>query len=82
MSRWEKLHGFIGARAHDSGKIMVCGHTAQKSGIPLNLGFAVCIDTYCYGGGWLTCLDVLTGRLWQASQQGATRSGWLPESEE
>lgn len=81
MSRWEKLNGYIGAQAHQSGKIMVCGHTAQKSGLPLNLGFAVCIDTYCYGGGWLTCLDVHSGQWWQASQQGQTRTGRLLAAE-
>lgn len=82
MSRWEKITGPVGVQPHDSGKIMVCGHTAQKSGQPLNLGFAVCIDTYCYGGGWLTCLDVTTGRYWQASQSGQTRQGYLPEPQE
>jgi serine/threonine protein phosphatase 1 len=54
---------------HVSGKIMVCGHTAQKSGEPLNLGHGVCIDTWVYGLGWLTCLEVETGKIWQASQR-------------
>jgi hypothetical protein len=62
---------------HQSGKIMVCGHTSQKSGRPKSVGHAICIDTWAYGGGWLTCLDVISGRYWQANQSGETRSVWL-----
>jgi serine/threonine protein phosphatase 1 len=59
---------------------MVCGHTAQKSGWPLTVGHAVCIDTWVYGAsGWLTCLNVDTGEVWQARESGETRSGWLDE---
>src|SRR5205085_7744612 len=64
---------------HYSGKIMVCGHTEQRDGYPLNLGHAVCIDTFAYGGGWLTCLDVTTGRLWQANQRGERRLAHLAD---
>ncbi|HJN67314.1 MAG TPA: metallophosphoesterase family protein [Pirellulales bacterium] len=60
---------------HHSGKIMVCGHTPQVEGIPANYGHAVCLDTGVYlEGGWLTCLDVASGKYWQANQSGATRS--------
>lgn len=59
---------------HRSGKIMVCGHTPQRSGRPRNIGHAICIDTHVYGGGWLTCLDVLTNQCWQANERGETRS--------
>jgi hypothetical protein len=45
----------------------------------LDLGHAVCIDTYAYGGGWLTCLEPASGRVWMANQRGETRSGWLRE---
>ena len=74
MLYWEK----IGSQpAHESGKTLVCGHTPQKSGKPLNLGHAVCIDTWVYGRGWLTCLDVDTGRSWQSNQQGQSRADFL-----
>jgi hypothetical protein len=53
---------------------MICGHTAQKSGRPLNLAHAVCIDTFVYGDGWLTCLNVTTGQIWQANQRRQTRA--------
>lgn len=64
---------------HVSGKIMVCGHTEQHSGLPRNLGHAVCIDTWAYGGGWLTCLDITSGRIWQANQAGEHRTVWLDD---
>lgn len=64
---------------HFSGKTMVCGHTSQKSGVPLNLGHAICIDTWVYGKGWLTCLDVTSGRVWQANQAAQLRMTWIDE---
>ncbi|HYT93406.1 MAG TPA: metallophosphoesterase family protein [Gemmataceae bacterium] len=76
MLYWEH---FDKAAPHESGKVMVCGHSGQRSGKPKNLGHAVCIDTRAYGSGWLTCLDVTTGKYWQANQQGETRTGWLDE---
>jgi Calcineurin-like phosphoesterase len=77
--RWEML---FEARPHCSGKVMVCGHTKQRSGLPRNWGCAVCIDTWVYGDGWLTCLEVGTGRLWQANQKGEVRTSWLAEPDE
>ena len=70
MLFWAK---FYDPPPHQSGKTMICGHTAQRSGRPLDIGHAVCIDTWAYGEGWLTCLDPLTGEYWQANQQGETR---------
>ena len=62
---------------HQSGRRMICGHTAQRSGKPLNLGHAVCLDTCAYGGGWLTCLEAGTGVYWQANQFSQIRSDIL-----
>ena len=62
---------------HCSGKVMVCGHTAQKSHVPLDLGHAVCIDTDPGRGGWLTCLDAESGRYVQANVDGQVREGRL-----
>ncbi|MGJ8658039.1 MAG: metallophosphoesterase family protein [Akkermansiaceae bacterium] len=62
---------------HQSGKTMICGHTAQKSFLPLNLGHAVCIDTDPGRGGWLTCLDVNTDKYWQTNIAGETRQAKL-----
>jgi serine/threonine protein phosphatase 1 len=76
MLLWEK---FDDPAPHCSSKTMICGHTPQKSGRPCNVGHAVCIDTGVYRGGWLTCLDVNSGRYWQANQDGQTRDGWLDD---
>lgn len=64
-------------RPHKSGKKVICGHTAQRSGQIKDLGFAVCIDTGAAIGGWLTCLDVDSGEFWQANEGGETRKGTL-----
>jgi serine/threonine protein phosphatase 1 len=68
---------------HMSGKVAVVGHTPQRSGEPLDLGHLICIDTHCHAGGWLTALDVGTGRWWQANEQGQVREGKLgrPDAE-
>jgi len=58
---------------HVSGKQAVVGHTSQQHGEILDLGHLKCIDTYCYGGGWLTLLDVERGETWQANVQGQLR---------
>ena len=76
MLYWEQ---FNDPPKHESGKIMVCGHTSQKSGLPVTNGNAICIDTWACGSGWLTCLDVDSGKLWQSNEQGETRQLWLDE---
>jgi serine/threonine protein phosphatase 1 len=80
MLYWERLDD-RGTRAHESGKIMICGHTSQRSGKPLNLGHAVCLDTWVYGDGWLTCLDVRSGQYWQTNQKGTRElhTDWLED---
>ena len=76
MLYWQKL---LRPCVHVSGKTMICGHTRQKSGLPLNLGTTICIDTNVYEDGWLTCLDVHTGRIWQANELGKARCGWMDD---
>ena len=70
--RWQT---FPPARPHPCGKIIVCGHTPQRSGVPAMLPHAICIDTGAHR--WLTCLDVTSGRYWQANDSGNTREGAL-----
>jgi serine/threonine protein phosphatase 1 len=70
--RWQAVDR-RGAQRHCSGKVAVVGHTPQKSGEVLDLGFLKCIDTHCHGGGWLTALEVHTGQVWQADAQGRLR---------
>jgi len=73
MLRWHSLHESLPTR-HLNGKIAVVGHTANKNGEILDHGHLICIDTYCYGGGWLTGLDVFSGATWQASREGKLRT--------
>ena len=59
--RWASLPP-VPAR-HCSGKVAIVGHTPQKSGEVLDLGYPKGIDTFCHGGGWLTALEVSTGKV-------------------
>ena len=76
MLHWEQ---YDNPPQHESGKIMVCGHTAQKSGLPVANANSICIDTWAYGGGWLSCMHVESGIIWQANQRGETRRLWPDE---
>ena len=71
---WESVDRL---KPHKSGKRIVCGHSPQRSGQILDLGFALCIDTGAVNGGWLTCLDVGTGEWLQANEKRETRRGSL-----
>lgn len=78
--RWQKL---MPHPPHFSGKLMICGHTVQPSGLPLDLGFAVCIDTGIYlPDGRLTCLDVESGDYWQSDAAGTIFTGTLRKPRE
>lgn len=68
---WKK---YANPERHCSEKIMICGHTAQQTGLPLGNAHSICIDTWAYGGGWLSCFDVESGMVWQANEAGDTRS--------
>ncbi|QDV35619.1 metallophosphoesterase [Tautonia plasticadhaerens] len=72
MLRWESLRDMTPG-PHESGKVVIAGHTSQKGGEVLDLGHLKCIDTFCYGGGWLTALEVGTGEVWQADRGGGLR---------
>ncbi|NNC89358.1 MAG: serine/threonine protein phosphatase [Akkermansiaceae bacterium] len=73
---WQRLEQ---ARPHCSGKTVICGHTSQKNGLPVNLGHTVCIDTWACGDGWLTALDLATGTYWQTNERGDRRMGDIAE---
>jgi serine/threonine protein phosphatase 1 len=68
---WRRIHDAQGP--HESGKTMICGHTAQRTGLPLVMPHAICIDTWVFGDGWLTGLDVHAGRFVQSNQAGEIR---------
>lgn len=71
--RWEKVGRLRHPCPHRSGKTVIVGHSSQKGGEILDLGHIICIDTYCFGGGWLTALNVRTGENWQVDRDGRPR---------
>jgi serine/threonine protein phosphatase 1 len=69
---WEFLRDDL---RHYSGKTVICGHTSQKNGEIKVVPGGACIDTFAHGGGWLTCLDALSGNYWQVNFMGQPREG-------
>lgn len=70
--RWQKLSEFTPG-PHISGKRVILGHTHDRDGEIFDIGHLICIDTYCYGGGWLTAMDVASQEVWQANMEGQIR---------
>lgn len=60
---------------HKSGKIAVVGHTTQPKGMILDLPHLKCVDTGCCYGGWLTCMELGSGQLWQVNDYAEWRRG-------
>ncbi|MCA9188392.1 MAG: metallophosphoesterase [Pirellulaceae bacterium] len=60
---------------HQNGKVALVGHTPQVSGDVLDLGHLLCIDTYCFGGKWLTAIDAESRQVWQVDPNGTRRTG-------
>jgi serine/threonine protein phosphatase 1 len=58
---------------HMSGKRVFVGHTPQFNGYILDAGHLVCLDTYCFGGGYLTAYDLETGETYQTDRHGFLR---------
>lgn len=72
LLRWYSLSEGVPA-PHQNEKIAVVGHTANRDGEIADYGHVICLDTYCYGGGWLTAMDLRNRTIWQASQDGQLR---------
>ncbi len=72
LSRWTSLDQQL-PPAHQSGKVAIVGHTADTEGKILSLPHLKCLDTYCYGGGWLTAMELDSGEIWQTDPQGQLR---------
>lgn len=71
--RWTHLTGR--ELPHPSGKRVVCGHTPQSNGLPFVMDGWTCLDTLCWAGGFLTCLDLASNEIWQAQESGIVRTG-------
>lgn len=64
--RWRKLD--MSDAPHISGKTIICGHSEQQDGNVWQQPKLICIDTFAYGGGKLTALEIIdnqTMRAWQ-----------------
>lgn len=59
------------------GKTVICGHTSRKNGEIADFGHTICIDTYAYGGMWLTCLNVETKEYIKANDKRQIITGSL-----
>jgi len=70
--RWTHLTGF--ESPHPSGKLIICGHTPQRSGKPLVKPGWICIDTLAFGPGWLSALCLDNHEVLQTNQAGQFRS--------
>jgi serine/threonine protein phosphatase 1 len=72
MLRWIKLTDVMPA-PHRSNLRAIVGHTHHRTGEILELPHLICLDTYCYGGFWLTAMDVESGQIWQVDNDGLVR---------
>lgn len=69
--RWLSLRDYVAPTRHFSGKTVIVGHTPQAE--IFNLDFLICIDTGVCDGGWLTAIDVQSGKVWQVNENGQQR---------
>ncbi|MEK7950704.1 metallophosphoesterase family protein [Luteolibacter soli] len=65
------------AQPHFSHRTVICGHSAQASGIIADLGHTICIDTGISKGKFLTCLELGSFHYWQSSPEGRIQDGLL-----
>jgi len=75
---WNHLPALLPA-PHVSGKRVFVGHTPQGGGNVLNGGHVICLDTYCFGGGYLTAFDLDTGDQIQTDHHGHLRRSTAAE---
>ncbi len=70
---WDKVFATFDYPLHVSGKKGFIGHTAQKTGWIMEKDAFTCIDTYCYGGRYLTAINVDTHEIIQANPEGVLK---------
>jgi serine/threonine protein phosphatase 1 len=75
--RWTHLDGE--EQPWPTGQTVIVGHTPQRTGIPLVRPGWIGLDTFAWGGQWLTLLDVDSGRLVQANERRQIRESHLSE---
>lgn len=72
---WDHLTDYLPA-PHYSGKHVFLGHTPQSNGEVAIYRHLTCLDTGCFGGNWLTAMDVNSREYWQVSREGHLRQNW------
>ena len=71
LLRWSRYEA--SQPRHCSGKVVICGHTQQRSGYPGMSEHLICLDTAAYRGLWLTSLDVTTNTVLQSGENREVR---------
>ncbi len=69
---WDHLTDYVPA-PHHSGKHVFLGHTPQLGGEVGCYPHLTCLDTCCFGGYWLTAMDVNSRECWQVTREGHLR---------
>jgi serine/threonine protein phosphatase 1 len=79
VTYWTHL-GEAWPQPHCSGKRVFVGHTPQPLGNILDLGYLVCLDTYCFGQGYLTAMNLDSQEITQVDYHGRLRRPPASES--
>ena len=58
---------------HFTGKRVYVGHTPQANGCVLDMGYLVGVDTYCFGTGYLSAMNIETDEVIQVDKKGFRR---------
>lgn len=69
---WYHLTDYVPG-PHRSGKHVILGHTPQTGGEIGFYGHFTCLDTCCFGGNWLSAMEVNSGEVWQFTCEGHAR---------
>jgi len=74
---WEHIYDRLPG-PHASGKTVWIGHSPQMNGWIADYHHLICIDTFCFGGRYLTAVDVDSRQIWQADRNGMIRGSQSP----
>jgi len=74
---WEHIYDRLPG-PHVSGKTVWIGHSPQMNGWIADYQHLICIDTFCFGGRYLTAVDVDSRQIWQTDRNGMVRGNRSP----
>jgi len=77
IAYWEHIYDRLPG-PHVSGKTVWVGHSPQMNGWIADYGHIVCVDTFCFGGRYLTAVDVDSREVWQSDRNGTIRGSNSP----